>query len=171
MDKHICRAKWESSSPWRKSKNGEWVYGYYVKANDEYGGGVTHAIISTDCRYRGAAEYDYWEWYEIDSDTVCRCTGLQDSNKTPIFEKDIVEFSAYSRKDRYLIWWSNEMSMLTTVPLDGIEFNGWDYWNGKYPQFEYDSFCFMMQDPYGDFSEVKVVGNIVDNPELLEVQK
>ena len=28
----------------------------------------------------------------------------------------------------------------------------------------------MMQDPYGDFREIKVVGNIVDNPELLEVQ-
>ena len=28
----------------------------------------------------------------------------------------------------------------------------------------------MMQDPYGDFKEIKVVGNIVDNPELLEVK-
>ena len=28
----------------------------------------------------------------------------------------------------------------------------------------------MMQDPYGGFKEIKVVGNIVDNPELLEVK-
>ena len=28
----------------------------------------------------------------------------------------------------------------------------------------------MMQDPYGDFKEIKVVGNIIDNPELLEAK-
>ena len=25
----------------------------------------------------------------------------------------------------------------------------------------------MMQDPWGDFKEIKVVGNIIDNPELI----
>lgn len=34
----------------------------------------------------------------------------------------------------------------------------------------YWTFCLMMQDPYGDFKEIKIVGNIVDNPELLEVK-
>lgn len=168
MDKHICKAKCKMNESWRKNENGNWVYGYYVPAKDEYGNGVTHAIFGTDCRYRGAAEYDYWNWYEVDPDTVCRSTGWCDNYKTPIFERDIVEFKCGNTSDRFLIWWCNEMNMLTAVPLDGIEFNGWDYWNGKYPQFEYSAFCLMMQDPYGDFSDIKVFGNIVDNTELME---
>ena len=34
--------------------------------------------------------------------------------------------------------------------------------------FRYETFCVMMQDPWGDFSDVKVIGNIIDNPELIE---
>lgn len=168
MDKHICRAKCKSSTSYRKSDNDKWVCGYYVPAKDEYGDEITYAIFSTDCRYRGAAEYSYWEWYEVDPDTVCHCTGWHDDYKMPIFEMDIVEFAMHSSKERYLIWRNNEMSMLTAVPIDGIEFNGFDYWNSKYPKFEYSTFCLMMQDPYGSFSEIKVIGNIIDNIELLE---
>ena len=63
------------------------------------------------------------------------------------------------------------MNEMNAVPLDGIMFDGFDYWNTKYPKFTYSDFCCMLQDPYGDFKEIKVVGNIVDNPELLEENK
>ena len=59
------------------------------------------------------------------------------------------------------------MSLTDAVPLDGIDFNGHDYWNGNYPNFHYETFCAMMQDPWGDFSDIKVIGNIFDNPELM----
>lgn len=168
MDKHICKAK-VTYSPWDK-KPGDWVYGYYVALPDEYtyGKDICHAIFSLDCEHICMGEYKDWGWHEVNPDTVCRCTGWHDSYKIPIFERDVVEFTIGSCKDRHLIWWNNEMSMLTAVPLDGVEFNGYDYWNGKYPQFEYSTFCFMMQDPYGDFSDIKVIGNIVDNTELME---
>lgn len=108
--------------------------------------------------------------HRVLSDTICQCIGWHDSNKTPIFEKDIVEFVGPGTH-RDLICWCNEMNMMNAVPLDGIEFNGLDYWNWKYPKYDYPAFSLMMQDPYGDFREIKVVGNIVDNPELLEVSK
>lgn len=41
------------------------------------------------------------------------------------------------------------------------------FWNGKYPKANYSTFCFMMQDSWGDFKEIKVTGNIIDNPELV----
>ena len=63
------------------------------------------------------------------------------------------------------------MNMLTSVHIDGIEYNGYDYWNSKYPNVEYSTLCLMLQDPYGDFSEIKVLGNIIDNPELWEDKK
>lgn len=162
MDKHICKAK--------MIDNSDWVYGYYVALPDEYthGKDICHAILSLDCEHVCMGEYKSWGWYEVDPNTVCRCTGWCDNYKTPIFETDIVEFKCGSIVDRFLIWWNGEMSMMTAVPLDGIQFNGWDYWNGKYPRFEYSAFCLMLQDPWGDFSDIKVIGNIVDNPELLE---
>lgn len=161
MDKHICRAK--------SLDTGEWVYGYYVAVPEEYGHGeLVHAIFDPNkSEHICMGEYKDYGWYDVDPDTVCRCTGWCDSNKTPIFEKDIVEFVG-ANTHRDLIWWVNEMNMMTDVPVDGIEFNGHDYCNGKYPQCDYSTFCLMMQDPWGDHKEIKVIGNIIDNPELLE---
>lgn len=164
MNRHICRAK--------DINTGEWVYGYYFERKDTMGN-IIESVIIDDAyeqvhmgrRLLGSAFNK--ECFRVDPKTVCQCTGWHDSNKTPIFEKDIVEFvGANIYKD--LIWWCNEMSMMTAIPLDDIEFNGYDYRNGNYPKYTYADFCFMMQDPYGDFKEIKVIGNIVDNPKLLE---
>ena len=106
------------------------------------------------------------DFIEVDSDIICQRTGWHDSNKTPIFEKDVVEFVGVNTH-RDLIWWNNEMSKMEAVPVGGIEFNGYDFWNSKYPKANYSTFCLMMQDPWGDFKEIKVVGNIIDNPELV----
>ena len=157
MDRHICRAK--------RKDNNEWVEGvYYKQTHFQVDEAVRYCMITSTevLNYDQALEY-----FEVDPDTVCQCIGWHDSNKTPIFEKDVVEFVGASTH-RDLIWWCNEMSMMTAIPLEGIEFNGFDYWNGNYPKYEYSTFCLMMQDPWGDFKEIKVIGNIIDNPELLK---
>lgn len=161
MDKHICRAK--------DIHTDKWIYGYYVCVLNEHNHDVTHLIIDSDCAYQGFGEFWWRNVHEVDPDTVCQCIGWIDSHQTPIFENDIVGFgieNSYRHKE--LVWYCKEMNMLTSVPLDGIEFNGYDYWNGKYPTVEYSTLCLMLQDPYGDFSDIKVLGNIIDNPELLE---
>ena len=56
---------------------------------------------------------------------------------------------------------------MTAVSLDGIYFNGYDYGNMKNPTFPYSVFSLMCQDHWGDFKDIKVLGNIIDNPELL----
>lgn len=104
--------------------------------------------------------------YEVNPETVCQYTGWNDSSGNKIWENDVVEFS---ENERYLIWYSREMSMPTAISLNGIQFNGTDYWNGNNPQFTYADFCLMLQDPWGHFPNIRVVGNILDNPELLEV--
>lgn len=156
MNKHICRAK--------DINTGEWVYGYYVAAS--HFGHPEHVIIEEDTQYDGCGEFWYMDVHEVYPDTVCQCTGWHDSNKTPIFEKDVVGFVG-PNAHRDLIWWNNEMSQMEAVPVDGIEFNGYDFWNGKYPKANYSTFCLMMQDPWGNFKEIKVTGNIIDNPELV----
>ena len=161
MDRHICRAKVICSD--------KWVYGYYVCVSDGHNHNTLHLIISQDCSCYSYNEFLRTNIYEVEPNTVCQCIGWKDSNNTPIFENDIVGFgSPGSYRHKELVWFSKEMNMLTSVPLDGIEFNGYDYYNSKYPNVEYSTLCLMLQDPYGDFSEIKVLGNIIDNPELLK---
>ena len=161
MDRHICRAKVICSD--------KWVYGYYVYVSDGHNYNTLHLIISQDCSCYSYNEFLRTNIYEVDPNTVCQCIGWKDSNNAPIFENDIVGFgSPDSYRHKELVWFCKEMNMLTSVPLDGIEFNGYDYYNSKYPNVEYSTLCLMLQDPYGDFSEIKVLGNIIDNPELLK---
>ena len=156
MDRHICRAK--------RKDNNEWVEGVYYKQTHFYGDESERYYIITSTE---ALNYDQaLEYFEVDPNTICQYTGWNDSNKTPIFEKDVVEFVG-PNTHRDLIWWNNEMSQMEAVLVDGIEFNGYDFWNGKYPKANYSTFCLMMQDPWGDFKEIKVVGNIINNPELV----
>ena len=105
--------------------------------------------------------------FEVDPETLGQSTEMHDRYNTLVFENDIVEFVGGGSTSRYLIWWNREMSMMTAVPIHGIYFNGHDYGNGDYQNFNYSTFCLMMQDPWGDFSDIRVIGNIHDNPELL----
>lgn len=162
--RHICRAK--------DIHTKKWVYGYYVALPEEYSHGkdIVHAIFSLGCEHICMGEYKDYGWHEVDPTTVCLSTNHFDRHDNLIFENDIVGFGrADSYRQKELVWYCKEMGMLTSVPLDGIEFNGYDYWNGKYPHVEYSTLCLMLQDPYGDFSDIKVIGNIIDNPKLLEV--
>ena len=164
MDRHICRAKVICSD--------KWVYGYYVCVPNERNHNTLHLIFSQDCPYYGYNEFLRTNIYEVDPNTVCQCIGWKDSNNTLIFENDIIGFgSPDSYRHKELVWFCKEMNILTSVPLDGIEFNGYDYYNSKYPNVEYSTLCLMLQDPYGDFSEIKVLGNIIDNPELLKEEQ
>lgn len=108
--------------------------------------------------------------FEVDPDTVCQCLGMTDNNKQIIFENDVVEFVSSSKKSEkylYLLWWNNEMQCMTVVDMDKIYFNGHDYNDGN-PNFPYETFCLMMQDPYGDFKDIKVTDNIIDNPDIVK---
>lgn len=139
---------------------GEWKYGGVLQ------GSCAHSIIYG---YDNDDQIGSIQKHVVYTDTLGQYTGLKDRNGKRICENDIVEFDNCVRSARYLVWWNRETSMMTAVPLDGIYFNGTDYGNGKYPQFNYDTFCLMMQDPWGDFRDIKVIGNIHDSPELIEV--
>ena len=157
-------------------ETGKWHYGNYLKIDkttycfaEDYEANpnnTEHFIVYDEMTDWGLPNKH--KMVEVDPKTVGQYTGWNDMHQTKIFENDVIEFVNGITSHRYLIWWHREGNMMTAVPLNGMTFNGSDYWNGNYPLFEYSTFCLMMFDPYGDFRDIRVVGNIHDNPELLE---
>ena len=84
---------------------------------------------------------DNEEAYVVDSKTICQYTGLTDKNGNKIWENDVVK--------------------------DNIVF-GTVVWDERYVQFMIDDEFDGHQDYSDWWGEVEVIGNIFDNPELLE---
>ena len=142
----------------------KWVYGSLV--GDDY--------IVTDKNLSNIETDGYIEcWLNVvEADTVCESVYIKDRSNKEMFECDVIAFSldgkTYDKDHTFLLWYNREGSEMTAVGLDGIYFNGYDYGNMKNPTFSYSVFSLMCQDPWGDFKDIKILGNIIDNPELLD---
>lgn len=123
----------------KRKDNGEWVQGYYVKGLDMYDKEV-HLIFEPTTMFYSSGETD--GWYEVDLSTICQCTGLKDKNSKRIWENDIVKIN--NSKVNTLITFRN-FEIICTIP------------NKKYYKHRLEH-----------TTEYEVVGNIFDNPELLE---
>lgn len=158
-DRFLYRAK--------RVDTGEWVVGSYVYtfAQDK------------KCHVVGVMTENYWIVEEngnmvlIDKDTICQCTGLKDKNGKPIWENDVlmghgnpkdlvkavfggfyvIDVETLEKVDK-VVGWHYEV-----IPTDAIS--------------KCEPFCIPMPltDEYIERCEFEVIGNIFDNPELLEV--
>lgn len=123
----------------------EWVYGGIVHQTDFYGDIVDryYIIDGTDTR-----DYDIGYSERVIPETVGQYTGLTDKNGKKIFEGDIILYDGTSKQE--VIW-------------DEYEWNLSGFYN------------LFMDNPTSAFSEgtskMEIIGNIYDNPELLEVSE
>ena len=124
----------------KRINNGEWVEGYYQKRYDLLGN-EEHLIFR-------AYSYTVWEYTEINPETLCQFTGLCDKNGKRIWENDVVWLVCDGKEHIYQIVWDN--SELDFRATKGEENYGTNY--------EYLLCC----------DEIEVIGNIFDNPELLQ---
>lgn len=127
-----------------KTDNGEWVEGFYVKCR-------RHHYILPIYDNQGFDER-YADWIEVEEETICQYTGLTDKNGRMIFEGDVLRFVNRHNNHKWLC---------TVEFLKGdficryIEHDGFG---------ECNHFC-----SWHEKVEWEVIGNVFDNPELLEV--
>ena len=126
--------------------DGEWVEGYYLR--DQYHIGGKDIIF-----YRKDSDRFTVYTDRIDIETLCQFTGLTDKNGNKIWENDIVLVSE---------------SVYSTVKfgLYHEAFKSERTHQGFYLE-SMDGYCFHEEMGYWT-KESAVVGNIFDNPELLQ---
>ena len=126
----------------KRIDNGEWVQGALFN-------GESHCIIGQEIKFSPYNEHECKiVGYEVDRDTICQCTSLKDKNGKLIWENEIIKCKfgiavAVWDKSEWRIKW--------------VEDNIWrkdlHYWVVE------------------DNQRTEVIGNIFDNPELLESEE
>ena len=124
----------------KRTINGDWVYGDFVHGNERKS--LRDSIFVYD------SETQSFNDYEINPSTLGQYTGLTDKNGKRIFEGDIAKVLQGKDKDIAYVGFENGAFMLYPKTGNIYERTLWSYW-------------------YNDW-DVEVVGNITDNPELLE---
>lgn len=160
-----------------KKIKGKWVYGYYIEATQHWHKyGIHNSWIITSALQNGGY-FNVMGRYPVIPETVGQYTGLTDKNGNKIFEGDIVVFRYERNKD------------ICTVVFENGAFG-----LGQHKQFNYNELqvsvdketgnpdFFVGNDNYISLWEIawnynefagedlhllEVIGNIYDNPELL----
>lgn len=150
----------------KRIDNGEWVEG--LPSCDEDG---------------EIEEIEVWDgediaFYPVFPGTFCQCTGLEDKNGKLIFENDIVDFLGHRgivkfecgsfgiAYEKHIDW---DEIQANIMPLTGCENTLYACENDNYISLWEIYWNFNDEDD--SLSTVEVIGNVFDNPELLEVQE
>ena len=140
----------------KRKDNGEWVEGYYVYDYSHDAHYIFANIIVTPNGVHDKRESFSLEYYEIDPETLCQYTGLTDKNGNKIWENDIVKCKKYIG--------GNFIDYCIEVGYAEMK-------HGVFGlhRIKYDAYYRPFKDWLEDY-EYEVIGNIFDNPELLEVE-
>lgn len=124
----------------KRVDNGEWVEGFLMDEN----------YINTPFNDNEVGgRFD--DPVEIDESTLCQCTGLRDKNGKLIYENDIVAYW-----DTY----STESGLAETDCIGKV------VWDDETISFQVTNR--LSAESYEVLDECSVIGNVFDNPELLE---
>jgi len=142
-DRHICRAK--------RIDNGEWVEGFLLLFKDEaFICNMPYKCMNGHSSVAGNT-YGFGGFFQVEVSTVCQYTGLHDKNGKKIFERDII---------RYID------EIIGKKKIDEVKYNE-----------TYALFCRLHKSVMGlqhffideaVANRCEAIGNIFDNPELLE---
>lgn len=153
----------------KRTDNGKWVKGNLIANADHYF--IVEPVEFSYIGYCLDCDRPYIDQFEVDPSTICQCIGLKDKNSKLIWENDITKLVLPDGEVRYykvsfkkvirkVLCHPNFDDDVAKVELNAICFE----WNG------YELFPCIDENGASDISKMEVVGNIFDNPELLEVQ-
>ena len=125
----------------KRTDNGEWVEGYLSYPFCTKKGNESYYFYAKD-------SLDFFCRCVVDASTICQCTGREDMNGKLIWENDIANCMD-AECCGYISWNESEAGFYFDVLLEDGSFE---------EEHIYD---------YQDCMEV--IGNMIDNPELLEV--
>ena len=125
----------------KRIEDGEWIEGYYQKRHD-FLGNEEHLVFHAD-------SHTVWEYAEIDPETLCQFTGLCDKNGNRICENDIL------------------MAHLDESYPEDVTYETVEWGVAGWVTHEANSIDRQYIDKF-DLEHFEVVGNIFDNPELLQ---
>ena len=134
----------------KRLQGGDWVEGYFFKSDINKRAresGKATLIFTPDCDTFITVP-ECHNSFMVVSDTVGQYTGLTDKNGKRIFEGDIAKVLQGKDKDIAYVGFENGAFMLYPKTGNIYERTLWEHW-------------------YNDW-DVEVIGNIHDNPELLE---
>lgn len=160
-DRYLYKAK--------RLDNGEWVEGYLIKVKrDFYICAHPYECMKVHSSNDGQF-YGFGGFKLVDPSTICQCTELPDKNNKKIWENDITRLILTNGEVRYfkvsfrkvvrdVLCHPDFDDDVAKVELNAVCFE----WNG------YDLFPCVDVAGISDVAKMEVVGNIFDNPELLE---
>ena len=122
----------------KRLDNGEWVEGAFVGKYDPMLC-ISYAFIVAQ-----KPKDSFVTWYAVDPDTVCQYTGLTDNVRQRIYEGDIVSILP-DDGEMGVIKWADDEAMFV---------------------LEADVWCANFDNYFS--TDLEVIGNIHDNPELLK---
>ena len=130
----------------KRLDNGEWIEGHIIQYEDRRAR-ICESHTDIFC-YEKDRSIIQTVAHEVDPSTVCQYTGLKDKNGKRIFDGDVAKVLQGKDKDIAYVGFENGAFMLYPKTGNIYERTLWEYW-------------------YNDW-DVEVIGNITDNPELLE---
>lgn len=140
----------------KSTTSGKWVHGMLTTLKDLGAEKQDMIIIKKEGVFNeGSASPFFMEWDYIHKDTVGQFTGLKDKSRKEIYEGDIISMNGkYPKLIRYIDKWASYcLANLTDLDCDLKT----SYWQQVSP-------CW-----WTDYKrEIKVIGNVYDNPELLK---
>lgn len=146
-DRYLFRAK--------RIDNGEWVQGNLIQSCDATDGWesiiipVKNSNMFTKHIGHGYGNLGFENWYRVNPSTICQCTGLKGKNGKLIWENDIVRVTINSGSTICRCAFADTVAQFQLWQEQTIKRTSTVLNLGNY--------------------ECEVIGNIFDNPELLEV--
>lgn len=129
----------------KRKDNGEWVEGFIFEIKGKfYIMKMTQTFMTAYYSEESVVDFNM-RAVEIDPDTLCQYTGLTDKNGKKIWENDIVEVPG--EEGYFVCEWDEDTARFVL--------------NGDRMTVDFDNYWAY---------EIEVVGNIFDNPDLLEVE-